>query len=115
MSLQKIYQGEDYSESFSRQVDGVVTPSSDLSEVEVYLFADSTELAKFSMTDRTGDDFIQLDAGPTDGEFILKVPSASTSDWYAGRIVDGEFTFILSNGNRRRFKKELGVIEPMRS
>lgn len=115
MPLRDIHQGEDYSETFSREVDAVITPSANISEIEVYLFIEETEVARFSMTDRTNDGYTNLTNGPSDGKFTFKVPRAKTENWRPGSILIGEFYFILSSGDRRPWRKELGRIIKMYS
>jgi hypothetical protein len=115
MALRDIHQGEDYSETFSREVDGAITASANLSEIEVYLFIEDTEVARFSMTDKTNDGYTNLTSGPADGKFTFKVPSAKTENWRPGSILVGEFYFTLSSSDRRPFRKELGRIIKMHS
>lgn len=115
MAIKLIHQGEDYVETFSRTVSGVVTPHADITEIEVVLFIDATEIEKFSKTDRTGDGYTRLTEESDEGKYTLKLPAADTAVLRADKIVVGEFTFILSTGDKRRFSRELGKVKKMNS
>lgn len=113
MSLDKIYQGEDYLKTFSRQVSKVVTPHANISEVEVHLFIDEDLVEKYSATDRTGDGFVRLTTEAEDGKYTFQLSKEKTETLTPGSVVVGEFYFLLTSGQTRTFKQELGVVEKM--
>lgn len=113
MAKEKIYQGEDYLKSFSRTVEGVVTTHAEIAEIEVVLLIDDAELIKFSKTDRTASGWERLTQEMEEGKYTLTVPKANTAGWRAGKIVEAEFTFVLSTDTHRRFKVELGEVKNM--
>lgn len=115
MSLDKIHQGEDYIKAFSRSVNKVVTPHTELTEVEVRLYIGDTELLKYSKTDKTGSGFIQLTTEPEDGKYTFKAGDDETTGWKADEIVEAEFKFVLVTGDVRKFRKELGKVVKMRA